>query len=483
MRFSFLLLFILLSSAVMADPMGAVGRMEGDTPRTEQMAEIFRSSVEKFFEQSHIAVVKGDQLARELNRFSCTDEKCMLNFAEAAGIGLFAAGSITDRGNYCLLKVSAFGTGFLSGGKELYRYAVKIPAGKKAAGGDLVSAMEEHACRFTAGALDNFSYPQKFSDAEDPEDPDDGIYSVYRNKVPAGPLNEFYEAGKAEVREGVIRQTGGFIPEKDDFIILDKKKESRALRQRLETRKETVFMPVTNGDLLFSCLFIPAGSAVMPVVSPLRGYIPSGDWQGLGLWAVNVLPYTYIEISGFLNRPSEFRKHGRDVSRRTRTDYRFAWYMLLSGGGAAFVDSFAHNYLLNASMYRGRVPYMGSGKTAALLSVITPGGGHFYRGNRLAGYMYFHADSLLLYSVIRSFSPPVSCDGSRRKKGRVQRTRGYALAGLLCAVKITELVHAVLSPDRIVNGEIMEDRGLSFSPAVSSDGHERFFCAEVSCRF
>jgi hypothetical protein len=157
--------------------------------------------------------------------------------------------------------------------------------------------------------------------------------------------------------------------------------------------------------------------------------------------------------------------------------------MLLAGGMPLFVDAFSHHYLEAATQYGELRPIMGSSATAAYLSLVSNGGGHFYRGHRLWGYLYFHAGNLLLYYTVRNFTPPEKYNPSTGsyETGRVRRRQGHAAIGALAALKLAEITHVLLSKDRIGAGTVVEER-FSLEPDVFID-HEGGAALGIRCAY
>ena len=217
-------------------------------------------------------------------------------------------------------------------------------------------------------------------------------------------------------------------------------------------------------------LFTAPASATMPFASPVLGYSAQNDWQGLGLWAVNASPYLYGEARGFINRPSKLRSENRDITRDDMAMNYFAWYMLLAGGTPLFIDAFSHDYLNRASYFKDKYDLMGNSYTAAWLSLISNGGGHFYRGSRSWGYFYFHLNNILLYMTLREYVQPEeynSTTGAYEKQSR--NSKSAAIWGSVLAIsKTVEIIHAVYSNDRIENGQEITG-GFSTEPVFSFD--------------
>jgi hypothetical protein len=197
----------------------------------------------------------------------------------------------------------------------------------------------------------------------------------------------------------------------------------------------------------------------MPIIAPFVGYYQASDWQGLALWVFNATPYLYLEINGLSTYWGTYYKKKRTVPQEAQAQYYFGLYTLCAGGMSLFVDAFSHSMLVKASNYQGIQSFMGNPVTAGYLELVSGGAGLFYRGHRLWGYLYYHADNLLLYFTIREFCPEKKYNKLTRSffKDRINKARAYSLLSAACAVKIAGIVHAVLIKDNIRNGDIIEE--------------------------
>ncbi len=230
----------------------------------------------------------------------------------------------------------------------------------------------------------------------------------------------------------------------------------------------------------------------MPFVAPYQGYFMNNDWTGLAMWALNGIPYLYLEYDGLTNRPSEIRKNYKDdktyktISRDIFTNNRFGLYMLFTGGISLFVDAFSHDYLHKASNFETKNDFLGNTATAIYLSIVSGGGGQFYRGNRYWGYFYFHLNNILLYKTFQAFSSKETYNATtdRYEKHAIDRTKAYTYLSIFAGVKIIEILHTIFTKEDISNGEIIEESSLSFTPAIIPD--EKFnlsYGAQINFHF
>ena len=199
--------------------------------------------------------------------------------------------------------------------------------------------------------------------------------------------------------ENRVAGPGGIEITPESYIITGFKKEALSLEKYYTGRKrEIVFAGQSFYDTMYIALLTPFASASMPVASPFLGHYMNNDWSGLGLWMLNAPPYLYMEARGFINSPSRLRGRHEDISRDDKALNYFAWYMAAAGGLPLFIDACAHSYLRQGAYFTGDTGLLGNNATAAYLSLVSNGGGMFYRGNRYWGYFYFHLNNKHLLS-------------------------------------------------------------------------------------
>jgi len=486
-----------------AQPMLGIAGIDSGTPRAASLARIFESHLGNIMRSSLVSPggvfeqVSTGTLREELVRFNCLEDSCVARFAARAGIAVILRGSIEELTDSLELTVYALGMDAPYYGRTIYRYRAVIPTGGLRLGTREYSYIfEEHAARFIGGFLRRYEKPLFFRNGasgmalESPE-PVSGVFTVHRPAPERGALaglRRHYPLGVATLREGRIARPSpsfGGIRE-GDFILVNFAGRADALDDFYYGRKREIVLAESGAtDTMSMALFTVPASLTMPFVAPVLGYYATKDYAGLGLWAVNTAPWLYLEYDGIRNRPQLAREERRDIPREVTARYRFSVYMLLCGNMSLFVDAFAHSYLHLASNYQGVQQYMGNSWTAAYLSLVSGGGGHFYRGNRFWGYAYFHANNALLYLTLREFSGDLTYDaatGSYRE-GDIDRNRAYVLLASYCALKAVEVVHAVLSRDRLQNG-IVSDGGIDILPYVLVDeGRDFILGASASARF
>ncbi len=466
-----------------ARPIAAVSGIEAKSPRGAQVAGMLAGRLAAALRSSGaFDQIDWALLADQLSRYGCDTEACLLRFARSAGISLLLRGRVQDGGDALAIEIEAYGIDAPYFGRMLYRYRAEIVQGTAVfAARELSLVCEEHAVRAVSGTLSGFRLPVRLAvdGAGMPHVPGDaragaGEYELFRPArnigeddavLPAGP------AGRVRIDEnGRAAGIGSAVPLAGDYILVSFRDEAARMAGLHRSRKEeTVFQNPGFSDALLAAIFSLPASASMPIMAPL-GYYHYGDFEGLALWAVNAAPWLYLEASGLLRRPKELRSDKRDVPRTAAARYNFGLYMLCAGGLPLFVDAFAHQYLHDASLYQGAQPVVGGNPTAVFLSMVSGGGGHFYKGHRMWGYLYFHLNNVLVYSALREYSSAqrydAPTDSYRKTRGDPERLRIYL--GALGVVKIIEVAHVLSVGNSISAGRVLEER-FSIAPELLFD--------------
>lgn len=466
------------TGAYASKPLFGIVGVESLSPRGERIALMLEGHIQNIVHTSGVFdMVNRDLMKDQLKKFNCTDEKCILRFARDAGIDVIVQGEVSEQGSKAVITLVARGTDIPFDGKIIYSFKVEIPIYRKYAAAEYSYICEEQAGYFVSSFFKYYQLPvflkMKDNGSLGLNEDIHGSYPLYR--ITGDNFKDrprlFAEVGKITIDSGSVASVQKkTLPLAGDFVLLTYKKKADFFNNFYYGRKkEIVFKESTYKDVLYMLLFTGPASAVMPVVSPLFGYYRNSDWSGLTMWAFNVAPYLYLEINGFVNYPDQFRDKKKNIPRRVMTQWHFAFYFAFAGGASLFIDSFAQGFLQSSSQYLSKSPFMGNRLAAAYLALVSGGAGHFYRGSRFWGYVYFHVNNALLYLIINEFSPGERYDVAKGKyvKERINETRGYTYVGIFCAVKIVEIIHAVLLKDKIRNGVIL-DESSSLEPVFYS---------------
>lgn len=453
-------LIIALSGVAYSSPIAGVSGISGNSDRGSGLSIILEQHLLAILKNNGFNTVQPEMINRELNKFSCTEEKCILDFAVNADIDLIISGTVTDRKKYITIKLQAFGTGFPFNRRIVYSYEVRLPMDVSIGSREFSLICEEHAARFITGTLKRYLYPENVSLK-------DGSYSLPPELKISGKFLIYTPAdgrvqttGEAEISDSAVKSISGQVTPGKSFILLPFKDKGDVLEAYYTARKREIIFPVSSWyDTLTMAAIIPFASATMPFTSPFIGYMGNNDWTGLGLWMLNTPPYLYMEARGFINSPDKLKENNKDIRRDDRAMNYFAWYMLCAGGMPLFMDAYAGSYLHEASYFTGRTDYLGNRATAGMLSLTSNGAGHFYRGERFWGYFYFHLNNILLYMTMREYSRPEYYNEATGgyDKGKINKNRAIAYSSVLALSKTIEFIHAVTGRENLSSGEVTDE--------------------------
>ncbi|MBN2159055.1 MAG: hypothetical protein JW807_06640 [Spirochaetes bacterium] len=456
-------------------PLVGIAAIRTNSPRATMLTTLLEENMARIIDSTDsFKPVNPALLREELKRFGCTEERCMLGFASEAGMSLVIRADFDDSDDFMFLSMRAYGIGVPYYSRVVYQYTARIPMTGKLGTSGYGSIMEEHAGIFLSKLFARYRVPlfleQGPGAAFHVGRSVSGTFDAYRPD-PEGEkrgIRGFRKIGAVRIKNGSIPAPGA--THAGDFILTGFRELAESMdNHRYRMKKEIVFRKPSPVEAIYALLITGPASATMPILAPTVGYYRASDWQGLALWGFNLAPYLYLEINGLANYWANYYNKKKSTPRDVQAQYYFGLYMLCAGGATLFVDSLAHSMIEKASNYQGIQPFMGNALTAGYLALVSGGAGHFYRGDRLWGYLYYHADNLLLYFTLREFLPDRKFNPLTRTftRAKVSKLRAYSLLSAACAVKIAEVVHAVLMRDDIQNGDII-DEGYAVEPIIYS---------------
>lgn len=458
----FLIIIILLTARILqANPVAGVSGITGNTQRASSVALLIEQHIIEILKKKSFETIIPEIINRELTKFNCVEETCILRFAKDAEIDLLISGSVIDRKDYLIIKLQSYGINVPFNSRIISRYEIKIPMDIQINPREFSLISEEHSANFIVKTLKAFLYPAKIKAEGDKFIIQDGFKAEGKFRLyTTDKYGYIKQKGEVNISGSEVTNISGEVPAENDFILLSFKDISEELNKYYTGRKnEIVFKKKSFYDTLFVLAVTPIASATMPLSSPYLGYYMNDDWQGLGLWMINAPPYLYMEARGFILSPENLKEKKEDISRDDRALNYFAWYMLLSGGMPLFIDSYSEGSLHKASYFKGDGELTGNTLTAAMLSLTSNGSGHFYRGNRFWGYFYFHLNNILLYMTLREFSAPEYYDETSGSytKGEINKQKRNLYCSVFAVSKTVEIIHAIMTRDRISNGEVQDE--------------------------
>lgn len=474
----FLIFFIILvitvsANPLIASPLSGVVSVKSDSAKTGMFVAFFVQAASEYFRiYAGGDVVKGLTLASDLTREGCTDERCMLNFAHDASIDLCMFIDVKDKQDAFYLDVVIRSPMRPYFGKRLISYSVRIPLSKTFTPRENAYIAQEQAAICVGEALRSYTQyiPLKMSGdtAHSGTSVVNGTYSIVSVDGSAEePLNESY-AGEFSFSNGSSAITNADSSRKYFVLIPYEKDGENLLRFIRGRKKEIVLQEYGFESSLFAAVLTPILSPTAPLTLPL-GYYANRDYSGLGLFLVNAAPWWGLSAYGLREIPDKGLKLEIDPPKTGSAAYYFGGYQMLFGNASLLADMLSHEALQNASRYNGVEKYYGNRTTAITLSLLTPGGGHFYRGSRPWGYFYYQLDSLLLYSVLRSYYGGSSAESKYMSIHKDSWGNGYGALwiSVFAAVKTIECIHSALMNDAILSHGELAAGEVQFLPEFS----------------
>ncbi len=456
---------ILLSAVASAKPLIGIAGVESYTPRGNRISALLESHLVNISDSIGIFEMVNPRLLKEqLSRFNCLEEKCLVRFGKNAGFGLLVRGRVRDRGSSLILDMAAYGTDIPHSGKLIYRRTVEVPVVRGHGTREYSYICEEHAGFFYSEVLKRYRDPV-FAEKDGKgavrfDAKINGTYTVYKMEESSLSVKPFAKKGRFSMANGRIK-SGEYVLTAENFILKEYRDKAAFLNEFYYGRKkEIVIRNPRLYDLFYAIFLSGPASATMPLTAPFVGYYGNADWTGISLWAINSAPYIYLEIDGLTNYYKNYHQRRKDTPRDVLTRFYFAWYMFGAGGTPLVVDALAHTYLNRAANYQGIQPLLGNNYIAAYLSLVSGGGGLFYKGHRHWGYLYFHLNNVLVYLTIREFTGTRRYDPLRNtyRRGGYDEKMAYTWVGILGAVKIAEIIHVVFTRTRLRNGRIIREK-------------------------
>lgn len=457
------ILFMTESIIAYADPLIGCTLIETNSARTATFKDMFVSSISQFCETFGTGeTVNSALLDDQVKKFGCTDDRCLLSMMRDAKINILITGSIKEKNDRLEINIVAKSYDNPFHGKAIITWRNSIAANAKISIREIGYIAQEEAALFLSALFEEYVtlLPVK---SDDPGNMIiaqklSGEFDIYR-VISSG------DDGLFTVKEDAVRVENGKVMAKIDmgkglFVAKSFKKESDNIYQYIYGRKkEIVCEPRKFEHSLFSIPIIPFLSVSSPISIP-AGYYMNSDYHGLAISVVNSSPWWYFSWKGLGGKISNLKNAGSELKRHDDGKYLFALYTAAFGSCGYVIDMMAQDSLKKAGSYRERVPYICNDFTAVTLSLLVPGGGMFYRGNRLWGSIYYQIDNGLAYVTIRNIA--------ERKNNKT----AYCLSALI-AVKAIEVIHSSFMRDEIFTGEFTGNSIILPTIEAENDGSLR----------
>ncbi len=227
----FLIILLLnLAGALNAAPLAGVSGISSNTERAATLALVMEKHILEILKNNTFSVIQPEVINRELTRFNCTEEKCILKFADDADINLIISGAVTDYQKSIVIRLQAYGIKIPFNQRIINRYEIKIPMDVSISSREFSLISEEHAAEFLAKTLKIFQVPVKIKKEDNRLILSDNYKTTGRYSIYSSDENNFIRsAGDVEITEGVVSPGTINIENNQYFIRLDFKKESNSI--------------------------------------------------------------------------------------------------------------------------------------------------------------------------------------------------------------------------------------------------------------
>ncbi|MDA3901339.1 MAG: hypothetical protein PF637_12580 [Spirochaetes bacterium] len=471
---SLAMIIFLFPAAGMASPLIVSTGLHSDSARSSLLVSLFETHFTNLVRiGGDFDPVKPESLMPQLRDNNLLEDSALMRFARTSGIDIVVRGSVLDRGDSVIVDLYALSYDVPFNGNVVARYTVTISfKNVEYSARELSYCMEEHTGRFLAELYSEYSFPVRVKIRNGVLEYDDfplkeKRYDLYHIKDESRATVRFSRESSLAVKNRTL-VPDGFVQDGNYFVLRTFKDEAAFLEEFYYGRKkEIVFRPVTLEETLFTALATPLIGILSPIAAPAT-YYSSSDYEGLGLWALNNAPYMYIGIQGLLNRPTVLREDKKNISKFQKSSFYFGLYYFLGAGASMYADSAGARAAQSAAAYNTVDPYMGSDYSALYFSILGSGGGHFYKGYRGWGYLFFHLDNTLLFTSLYYLLDEERYDGSSYSRSSSDKTYGYIAAGAALLVRAFEVYHCSTLKFNIQNGTL-SDSSVSLVPIVSTD--------------
>lgn len=462
-RFFLLLTFLVTPITILAEiPDLVVAGYEFDSPRgaiiTKQMDYHFNNI---FSNLDFIDYINPQDFRKYLIRDNLLNREQILQRSSEMNISITIFATIIDKNDTLHFSIIAFGNEFPHNGEiiaQMNKSITKIqnPSAKK------YNLLSEDLClQFSVKLLNNFKFPIKATSSSD--------------------SNQFYSKQYDTYGKAFYTPIDKFIS-KNSYYVKNYKNKSNDLNTRFYINKKKLIFQGNNLETnFFTALSTPLLSTITPISAPFS-YISNNDYSSLGLFIANSSPYYYIASQTYLRYPPSMIKNNQNISKLDNTFYYFTLYHTFSGGISFFIDSTATYALHEAGQYNSKIPYIGDEHLAIYFSIISGGGGHFYKGHRFKGILYYHLNNLTLLSGLYFISEKMSYSNSEQKyhsSGKDIKKASLCFSAFVI-LKTIEVIDIINTP---FNTSLGKEDNTHFSFSIIPQNDETTFGLSISKEF
>jgi hypothetical protein len=237
-----------------AKPVAGVTSISWNTTRAMTLSTITEQHILAILkEKVSFDTITAGLINRELAKFSCFDEKCVIPFARNAGINLFINGNIQDRDTYINITLKAYAVNRLYNGNLVYSYSAKIPLDAPAGSREFSLICEEHAANFIAGTLKSFLQDITLKKENETYIADtdlklNGKYTIYhKNNIGETVKIDETVLSANRITESNTKQ----IPE-NSFLLITYKEQSIELLKYYKARKKEILLKIIQPGIHFT---------------------------------------------------------------------------------------------------------------------------------------------------------------------------------------------------------------------------------------
>lgn len=424
-----------------------------DSPRSSVLAkQIDYHLANIFLQNSNVDYIKSSDFQRYLKRDKIITYEKIIQTAYNLKIDIVIFCEIVDKNDKLHFSMTAFANNFPFNGSRLLTFnkSIELDSDYNSQNYNLIT--EDLCIQFVSRVFRKFLSLEQLAAKKDTQ--------MYKKVV----NDDFVTFKKTDI----------FV-ENETYYLKDYIEDADYLDSILYQKKtELVFSDASVEQRAFLMLSTPLFSLVSPIIVPFS-YLGQNDYSAFGIWALNSAPYYYMASQTFLRHPMSYRDYGGETKKLYKAGYCFSIYYLFAGSMPFLIDSIANPYLDSSSIYKKSPYFIGDEFSAVWFSLVSGGGGHFYKGYRLKGYLFFHLHNILLYSTLYNLMTNEIYDEKTGNYTHSGKKYNYAIISIssFAVIKIIEIIDLKRLPFDVEMGQ--EDNiYFSLNAFPKEDGIESF---------